>query len=254
MLANSLPQQAIYFVQILLVSCFLGQTVELLNLGRVAVAKIRSWFGPTLSEKERNTPWMGLITLVEPWEMMFGIILGLAVLYFMVTFVYSAMTPITNYFLCLCFTLLKIGWTNQFIYVYPPIKDSGGRLWIGFVSIVIICMLIAQFVLLGWFGIKKAPVSAGLMVPLIIITLLFICYIRQQHFVVTENLPTGECIEVDNKNMPLDFSFVRDKYKQPALCAEDLEPENAKEILFRDAVDRTESQGLLRDVEDGESA
>lgn len=232
--------------------------MELLNLGRWAVAKIRSWVGPNLTQKERDTPWMGLITLVEPWEMMFGIILGLAVLYFMVTFVYSAMTPITNYFLCLCFTLLKIGWTNQFIYVYPPIKDSGGLLWIGFVSVVITCMIIAQIVLLGWFGIKKAPVAAGLMVPLLIITILFNYYIRQQHFRVTENLPTGECNEMDYKNLPMDYSFVRDKYKQPALCSEDLEPENAKEILFRDAVAdgdmEMENQGLLHAVGEGESA
>jgi hypothetical protein len=64
------------------------------------------------------------------------------------------------------------------------------------------------------------------MFPLIIITVLFNAYIRQQHFRVTENLTSRECLKIDLQNSSLDFdlSFVKGAYVQPEL--QDVFPEN----------------------------
>jgi hypothetical protein len=67
------------------------------------------------------------------------------------------------------------------------------------------------------------------MIPLIIITILFNAYIRQQHFRVTENLASRECLKTDLQNSSIDLSFVKGAYVQPELQAKDVFPENLTE-------------------------
>jgi hypothetical protein len=71
----------------------------------------------------------------------------------------------------------------------------------------------------GLLALKKAGIASILMFPLIIITVLFNAYIRQQHFRVTENLTSRECLKTDLQNSGHDFdlSFVKDAYVQPEL-------------------------------------
>lgn len=157
LLANSLPTQAIFYVQILLVSTFLGQGLELLRVVAVSIASVRNFVGPNLTEKERNSTWMGLHPLADPLEFQYAEVLAEGILYFMVTFVYSSLAPITNFFLAFCYLLLGSGYRHQLIYIYPPTPDSGGRLWLGFIAIVQTCMLIAQITIFGYLGLKKAP-------------------------------------------------------------------------------------------------
>jgi hypothetical protein len=59
---------------------------------------------------------------------------------------------------------------------------------------------------------------------------LFNAYIKQQHFKVTENLPSRECLRADLKNASLDFAFVKGEYVQPEMKArEPVFPENMSE-------------------------
>jgi hypothetical protein len=69
----------------------------------------------------------------------------------------------------------------------------------------------------GLLALKKAGIASILMFPLIIITVLFNAYIRQQHFRVTENLTSRECLKTDLQNSNLDLSFVKGAYVQPEL-------------------------------------
>jgi hypothetical protein len=78
----------------------------------------------------------------------------------------------------------------------------------------------------GLLALKKAGIASVLMFPLIIITILFNAYIRQQHFRVTENLTSRECLKTDLQNSSLDLSFVKGAYVQPEMQAKDLFPEN----------------------------
>jgi hypothetical protein len=75
----------------------------------------------------------------------------------------------------------------------------------------------------GLLALKKAGIASILMFPLIIITVLFNAYIRQQHFRVTENLTSRECLKTDLQNSNLDLSFVKGAYVQPEL--QDVFPE-----------------------------
>lgn len=233
LLANALPGQAIYFVQILLVATSIGIGIELLRIAPIVIAFIRGKVGPNLTEKEQNMTWMGLRPLADPIEFLYGVTMGKSILYFMVTFVYSSMSPITNFFLAGCYAIMSSAYRHQFIYCYPPTRDSGGKLWTGFIGIVITCMLIAEIVVTGWLGIKKAPVAVALMVPLIICTFLFSQYVRQEHFHVTAHLPTKSCVKIDDENCVdghFELGFETDEYVQPALKAKDVQPEKEWEV------------------------
>lgn len=214
-------------MQIMLVDTFIGLSTELLRVIPLSMAVMRRCIGPNLTEKERNTVYMGLRPLADPWEFEHAQVFGEAILYFMVFFVYSTMAPITSFFLAFCYPLLQTGYRNQFFYNHKPFPDSGGKLFSHFIGIALACMLIAQITLVGLLALKKAAIATTLMFPLLAITILFNVYIGMRHFYVTEHLPTRDCLQLDRKhfaNGGLDFDFLKNKYLQPSLLQREIHP------------------------------
>ena len=119
LLANSLPNQSTYFIQILLVQTFLGVSFELLRVLPLIYAFIRSRVGPNLTEAERNRKWWWFNPLAEPLEFEYANVTSNAILYFMILFVYSTIAPITNWFMAFCFMMLNSAYRHQFVYAYP---------------------------------------------------------------------------------------------------------------------------------------
>jgi hypothetical protein len=90
-------------------------------------------------------------------------------------------------------------------------------------------------------ALQKAVIATPLMIPLIVITILFNAYVRQEHFRVAKYLPSRECMKVDRRNGPdFDLSFTKDAYLQEELRARAKYPENLTE-------ERTLELGLLDD-------
>jgi hypothetical protein len=218
LLATSVPGQVKSFIQFVLVNVFLTCSLELLRVLRVAKAFIRSRVGPNLTEKERNTVFMGLEPLTEPELMDFPLAFAEVVLYCMILLVYSCIAPIMSYVMFIIFGLLLITYSNQFIFVYSAKFDQGGVLWSRMVKITLFSMLVAQATLIGIMSMKQSTLSSTLLVPLSWITILFALYLEQQHYRVTEYLPSTICKRVDSKNHgKLDMSFLEGQYAQPAL-------------------------------------
>jgi hypothetical protein len=227
LLANSLPTRGTYFVQLVLVTTFLGQGLELLRVIPLSVAFIRSKIGPNLTEKERSKPYREFLRpLSDPRDFEHAQVFANLVLYFMVIFVYAIISPIINYFIAFCFIAMGSGYRYQFISNYPSTPDSGGKLWYGFITICLSCMVIAQLTLVGLLALKKATYALPCMAPLIAITIGFTLYLRGKHSYVTKHLPTLDCLHIDRQNCNEgDFDFVERKYVQPALLAQDKHPQ-----------------------------
>jgi hypothetical protein len=69
-----------------------------------------------------------------------------------------------------------------------------------------------------------------MMIPLIVVTILFNAYLRQQHFRVAEYLPSRECLKADLANGPdFDLSFTKNAYLQEELKERWVYPENLSE-------------------------
>lgn len=67
-------------------------------------------------------------------------------------------------------------------------------------------------------GLKQATIAGPLMIPLIIVTVLFNGYVRQQHFLVSSLLPSRQCLKTDLQNGPdFDLHFLKDAYLQDEL-------------------------------------
>lgn len=229
LLANSLPGQSTFYIQILLVDTFLGIALELLRVVPLVIALVRKIFGPTLTEKERTTTWFGLRPLNEPDDFGHAELLSGSVLYFMVFFVYASTAPVTTFFLGFCFMLMGASYRHQMIYIYPTRPDSGGRLWAKFISLVPTMMMIAEVTLLGLLGLKKSIIGTTLMFPLLVVTFLFNMYIRQKHFDMTEHLPSQDAILQDRRNEKngMSHEFLKGLYVQPELREKEVLPENA---------------------------
>jgi hypothetical protein len=142
------------------------------------------------------------------------------ILYFMVFFVYSAIAPITTFFLYFCFVLLESGYRYQFIHNYPRAFDTGGKLWLTFIQFSFACMLISQLTLIGLLVLKKSVFAGPAMGPLLAITILFIIFLNGKHMFIARHLPTRDCLILDQQNSEAgldDDYFARGKYLQPAL-------------------------------------
>ena len=107
---------------------------------------------------------------------------------------------------------------------------------------MIICMIVAEIVLIGVLALKQAPIAVGLPVPLIVVTILFNSYLKKKHYYVTRYLPTEDCAAVDRKNAEdcVTLEFLKDAYLQPALKVRSALPENYDEIEGKKLTGSTE--------------
>ena len=202
LLAAALPAQSTYFMQFIIVQTLLGGVgVELLRIAPIGMALVRSRLGPNLTAKERGTTWMGLRPLSDPLPYEHSRALGAGiVIIFMVLFCYSTMAPITSYVCGVSFFLLSAVLRNQFLHVYPPSNDTGGRLWVPFVRTLVGCMLVAQIVLAGVLSLKKCGLAASLLLPLNVGTALFGVHLERSHYPTFVLLPARLCAGKDREN------------------------------------------------------
>ena len=232
-MAKELPKQSAYFIQIIIVQNLLSLGIELLRISPVvqnALRKVVSKIlGHNLTDKERESTFIGLRSLDDPLEYYFGRELGSKIiLALMVLYVYGAgMAPITCYFTLLIFGFLALGFRHQFIYIYPIGNDSGGDLWVRFTKISIICMIVAEFVLLFILFLKEAFIAAVLMIPLPVVTIIFDVYFKKRHYAITAFLPLGDCAVTDRENeSSVIHDLLKDAYLQPALSERVAYPDN----------------------------
>jgi len=217
LLANALPQQSNYFLQILVVAMVLTLSLELLRVLPLGSALVRKFVGPNLTEKERTSRWKFLCPLENPYEFEHANVSGSVVLYFMILLVYASLAPVTCFFVLICFFMMESCYRYQFYHNYSPKPDSGGKHWLGFLHILNGEMIAAELTLIGFLILKESIYSLPFMIPLITITVLFIFYINTYMLPQSSYLPSSECVEIDRKYRRRDFTFANDVYMQPSL-------------------------------------
>ncbi len=103
-------------------------------------------------------------------------------------------------------------------------------MWPRMINLLILCIYISEFTLLGILTLKKGALAAPLLIPLIIGTNVFVLYIRQQHFRIAEFVPSTICKRTDIANVDdFDTSFLQNQYLQPSLKEKTMFPENFSE-------------------------
>mmetsp|Transcript_53547 Transcript_53547/g.62574 ORF Transcript_53547/g.62574 Transcript_53547/m.62574 type:complete len:486 (-) Transcript_53547:214-1671(-) len=238
LLAGSLPDQATYFMQYVIIQTTLGTALELLRIMPLIESSIRSRTGPNLTQKERDSVWMGLHPVSSPKEFDYATFLSERILYFMVVFVYNPLSPVTCFIVAINFLISTAVYRHQFIFIYPPTNDTGGKLFPTAMNFLLSSIVIAQITIWGVLGLKKGAAQLPFMVLLMFMTLLFGVYIGQQHFKVAEYLPSTECALVDKQNSSrlVSLEFLKDMYLQPSLKCKILYPNNLSKETFMDTL------------------
>ncbi|CAB9518635.1 CSC1-like protein [Seminavis robusta] len=245
LLGKSLPAQSTFFMQMAIVMTVTTSAIEGLRVAPLALAFVRKFVGPKLTEKERSTTFMGLTPLNEPSEFQHADFLSNMVLFFIIFLVYAVIAPMVSFILALCFGVMGTLFRHQFVYIYNSNPDSGGFLFLNFIHILTSCMLIGEITIRlvccnqsneimksGLLTLKKSPVAV-LNIPLIVCTVLFNYYIRQQHFTVAQHLPSRLCRKQDQKNNSsgMCYDFVQDAYLQPELREPRVLPEVSDDLI-----------------------
>jgi Calcium-dependent channel, 7TM region, putative phosphate len=240
-LASTLPPQTVLYIQLVIISTVIGLGSELLRTTAIVQALFRRRVGPRVTEEDKDTPFIGLRPLSNPRNFLYAQVLASVTLFVTLLFTFVVLSPPISYVFIFAFVALEIGCRHQFVYIYPATPDSGGRLWITFINISLVCMPFAQLLLLSYMALAKARREVAMTIPLVIATVLFNLYIRQKHFHIARYLSSVTCVELDEKNKsPEDkgaFDFLKDKYLQPALLSEE---ERAELIGQEMAIDRFE--------------
>ena len=206
-------------MQLLIVSTCVGTLLELFRVVPLVYSIGRAHIGRRLTKKERNQKVGPLKPLSFVAKIYFSRLQSTYLLYFMVLFVYSTISPLVNWFCLFFFAFVGSVYRYQFVFNYPNTPDSGGKIWLYFMKVLFACIVVAQLTLLGFLALKEAAIAAPLLIPLMVITWLFIAYVNQCHFTKGWYLPAIACISQDlaNEDDEVDFSEFKNEYKNPAL-------------------------------------
>lgn len=177
--------------------------------------------------KERNTPIGFLRPLAFARKFHFARVQARHVLYFMVLFVYSTISPLICWFCFVFFLLLRSVYRHQFVFNFPSSPDSGGEVWLYFMHVLLACILISQLTLTGFLILKDFDFAIPLMAPLITATCVFIIYLHQRHFTIGRYLAARACLsqDLENEEEGVDYRKFKDSYKHPALMERVVEPD-----------------------------
>eukprot|EP00538_Stauroneis_constricta_P012736 CAMPEP_0119556414 /NCGR_PEP_ID=MMETSP1352-20130426/8386_1 /TAXON_ID=265584 /ORGANISM="Stauroneis constricta, Strain CCMP1120" /LENGTH=1175 /DNA_ID=CAMNT_0007603377 /DNA_START=9 /DNA_END=3536 /DNA_ORIENTATION=- len=244
LLANSLPAQSSYFIQISFVFTFAVHGIELIRALPLGLAFGRKFAGPNLTAKQRKKKYLFLDSLEDPREFRHAETTAQLVLFYVVFFVYAPIAPITCVFLMACFLICESGYRYNFIHNHKKRPDSGGKIWKGLINVYFISIFIGILTLMGYLVLRNTLYAIPALVPLLIVVLLYIIFVVPKKLHVANHLPTQLCVEADRKNArdsETDLGFVKDKYLQPALRDPVLYP-NDPEIEYYDTIDEYERE------------
>mmetsp|Transcript_34526 Transcript_34526/g.74875 ORF Transcript_34526/g.74875 Transcript_34526/m.74875 type:complete len:929 (-) Transcript_34526:73-2859(-) len=221
LMAEAIPAQAQSFAQYVIVQTAMSLGSELLRASEV----FREWIQAILI---RYRPWIGLERRSIVPDLDYTDVQAKLVLYYMILFAYAVMSPVLAIIMGVSFLLFSLCYRHQIIYVYSVKMDSGGQLFIKFVSLTVGCIIISEFVMFGVLALKQGVVAAPLLIPLIVGTFLFKSYINQQHYHITMYLPSVIAAQEDRrKEGKIDWAtFAKDAYTQPSRKERFKEPDN----------------------------
>lgn len=227
-LAIALPLQAQSFMQYVIVQTAVDLGMALSRAKVIGIGLLRQCFGPRLSKAERQRPWLCFEPYNSVVDCEYAELQGYLILYYMILFCYSVMSPFTSIIMFSAFGLFSLGYRHLIFYTYGRQNDSGGQLFGDFVSLAVACIIISEFVIFVNVFLKGGVAPAILIAILIGFTFLFKAYINQQHYDITKYLPSTIAVDEDSRNISqIDWEgLLKGVYRQPERKEKYKEPEN----------------------------
>ncbi|KAK9090754.1 hypothetical protein Sjap_023931 [Stephania japonica] len=136
--------------------------------------------------------------------------------------IFFFLAPLILPFLLAYFFLGYVIYRNQFLNVYAPKYETGGKYWPIVHNTMIFALILLQSIAVGTFGLKKLPLASSLTIPLIVLTLLFNEYCRKRFLPMFKAYPAESLINKDREdqndpNIGIFLDELVNAYKDPAL-------------------------------------
>ncbi|RKP09655.1 hypothetical protein THASP1DRAFT_28540 [Thamnocephalis sphaerospora] len=223
-LGSAFPKAAPFFINYMMLQSFVVLPVaELLQLSMIATRILGLFRARTPRERA---------ALDRPPAPNYGWLYPLPLLLFVVALTFSVTVPLILPVAAVFFFAGKLIYSYQFVRVYQPRYESGGRAWPYIFRRLIVGLLLFQLSTSGLLTLKECRIYALLVLPALAGTLLFASY----------------CVQVYESNsyyLPLDVASGLAREEEDVLLATGETPDGA-------GADKAESADEFGDRDDGE--
>ncbi|RHZ47076.1 hypothetical protein Glove_593g9 [Diversispora epigaea] len=190
-LATTLPRVAHFFVNLVVLQGIGLLPTHLLQMSDIIFAWAnRVFLAKTPREyAEANTP---------PF-LDYGEELPPIVLIFVITLVYSSITPIIILFGTIYFFLCYLTYKYLLLYVYFHPYSTHGLAWPKIFHRIIVGLYIFQTLMIGYLSMRKCYVMAGSLVPILVCTAVYHYYVNAAYNRIADFVPLQNLREEENK-------------------------------------------------------
>ncbi|CAI0418751.1 unnamed protein product [Linum tenue] len=185
----SIPMKATFFITYIMVDGWAGVAAEILRLKPLVIFHLKNLF---LVKTERDRA-----KAMDPGSVAFAETLPSLQLYFLLGLVYAVVTPVLLPFILVFFAFAFLVYRHQIINVYNQRYESAAAFWPHVHSRIIASLLIAQLLLMGLLGTKKAANSTPLLAILPILTFYFHHYCKHRFEPAFRKYPLEEAMAKD---------------------------------------------------------
>ncbi|CAM9869924.1 unnamed protein product [Chrysoparadoxa australica] len=175
LLARALPEASQFFLGITIISTFAGLPMELSQIGPVVVKWALGKVVPREGQSQRQ-----LDNSLQPVPLRWGVIYPPVIFSALVGIVYSPIVPFIQPFTAIYFGLAFLVYKNQYLHVYGNPYEGGGGQWFFVYRTLMICLYIAEGILIVYLGLKKAVVQAPCAFVPLVVSILFDIKVGQE--------------------------------------------------------------------------
>ncbi|XP_039028859.1 CSC1-like protein HYP1 [Hibiscus syriacus] len=191
LLGELVPAQASFFIAYVVTSGWTSVSSELLRLFPLLYSFVQRLFaGKEEDDDDFEVPSIPYHSEIP--RILFFQLLGVT---------YFFLAPLILPFLFVYYCLGYIIYRNQFLNVYAPKFESGGKFWPIVHDSTIFSLVLMHVIAIGIFGLKKLPLASSLTIPLPVLTLIFNAYCRKRFLPTFKAYPTECLIKKDRKDL-----------------------------------------------------
>ncbi|KAK4753565.1 hypothetical protein SAY87_001669 [Trapa incisa] len=210
-LAVSVPAQASFFIAYVVTSGWTSTSSELFRVIPFIGSLVMRPCVKRNPDDELEVPSIPYHRDI-PRILFFGV---LGITYF---FLAPLILPFLLIYLCLAYIIYR----NQFLNVYAPKYETGGKFWPIVHNSTIFSLVLMHAIAVGIFTLKKLSLASTLIFPLPILTLLFNEYCRKRFLPIfiaysAETLILKDREDRNDHSMPEFFERLETAYQDPAL-------------------------------------
>ncbi|KAI3649193.1 hypothetical protein MP228_007047 [Amoeboaphelidium protococcarum] len=159
-LGVALPAASGFFINYIVLT-FSGFALQLLQPPKLWSFFIWPFLKTPRQKSTKHMPLLPVLIFMVPME----------ALIFTIAYVYSVIAPLITIFAAASMALKYLSYKHQYMYVFNPVYEDGGRWWLS--ARYFFCTAICIFIITmcGIFALKQAFVQAGLMLPLFVLVI-----------------------------------------------------------------------------------